>query len=109
MPEEPVPQVEAAGVIAEEPFHAHDEVGLGCLGDEMKMISHEAPGPELPAGFVAGFAQSGQETAAILIIAEDGFAAVAAIHQVIDGSGKLDPQRPWHASTSTPRSLIVNC
>ena len=58
---------------------------------------------ELPAGFVADFAQRGQEPAAIRIIAEDGFAAVAAIHQVIDGSRELDPQRPWHASTTTSR------
>lgn len=65
-------------------------LGLGCLGDEMKMISHEASGMELPACLVARLAQGGEEAPAILIVLEDRFAPVAAIHAVIHGIGKLD-------------------
>jgi hypothetical protein len=45
---------------------------------------------ELPAGLVTSFAESLEETAPILVIFEDRFAAVAPIHQMIDGTGELD-------------------
>ena len=93
-----MPAVEAPGVGAQQPLHTEDEIGLGRFGDEMKMIAHETPGMELPAGLVAGFAKGGEEGAPILIVAKDRFAPVAAIHDVVDGSGKLYAQRSWHRS-----------
>ena len=76
------------GVGAEQPLHAWDKVGLRRLGDEVKMIAHETPGMKLPAGLGAGFAQGGEEGAAVRIIAKNRLAPVAAIHEVVDGSGK---------------------
>jgi hypothetical protein len=62
----------------------------------MKMIVHETPSMELPAGFLAGFAEGGEEGAAVLIVTKDGLAPVAAIDEVVDGSGKLNAQGSGH-------------
>ena len=109
VPEEFVAAVEAAGVGAKEPFHANDEIGLGRFGDQMKMIAHEAPGVELPAGFFAGFTEGIEEAVAILVVVEDGFTPVPTIHQVIDGSGKLNAQRSRHELRTAASPAIVNC
>ena len=96
-----MPAVETSGISAGQPLHAHDEVGLGRLGDKMKLIAHETPGMELPAGFLACLAERVEEAAAVEVIAEDGFAAVTPVHQMIDGSGKLDAQRAEPIPEST--------
>ena len=56
---------------------------------------------ELPAGFLARLAVRVEEAAAVEVIAEDGFAAVIPVHQMIDGSGKLDAQRAGHVRELT--------
>ena len=48
------------------------------------MIGHEAERMHLPVGLGAGLAQGLDETFAIGIVLEDGFAAVAAIHHVVN-------------------------
>lgn len=74
------------------------------------MIVHETPGMKLPAGLVAGFAKGGEEGAALDIIAKDRLAPVAAIHEVADGSWKLNAQRSWHRSRKPSKlARIVNC
>jgi len=50
----------------------------------------------LPAGLFARFPQGGQKTAAVGVIAEDRLPPVAAAHQVVDRSGKLDAERSGH-------------
>ena len=45
----------------------------------------------MPAGFLAGLAQGRQEQCGILVIQENGFAAVAAIQQMINRSFIFDP------------------
>ncbi len=109
MAEEFMPTIEATSISPEEPFHARDEIGLRRLSDEMEMIFHETKGVELPAGFFAGFAQCVEEGAAILVVLEDGFAPVTAIHEVIHGTRKLNTQRAGHGARSPKPTTIVNC
>ena len=97
MAEEFVPPVEAPGVRAQEPLHAGDEIGLQRLGDEMEMISHETEGVDLPAGLGAGFAQSFEEGAPVVVIAKDGFAMIATAHEMVSGARELNAQRSWHS------------
>ena len=104
-----VGHVTGAGVGAEEPFHAGDEIGLGRFGHEMTMITHETPRMELPAGFFTGFAEGVEEAAAILIVVEDGFTAVPAIHQVVGGPGKLNAQGSRHGLRTAASPAICNC
>src|ERR1035437_8627100 len=61
MPEELMPAIEPSGVSAEEPFHARHQIWLGRLGDEAKVISHQAIGVNLPAGLFAGLARRAEE------------------------------------------------
>ena len=61
------------------------------------MIGHEAIGMNLPTGLDAGLTQRSQEALAVSVILENGFAAVAAIHDVIDRARILDSQLPSHA------------
>jgi len=101
--------IEAACVGAQEPFHAGDEIGLGPLGDEMEMISHEAEGVDLPAGFFAGLAQGAEERAAVGVVAKSGFAVVAPAHEMVNGAGELYAQGPGHEAMASAVARIVNC
>ena len=47
MAEHFVPPIEAAGVSAQKPFHPGDQIGLGRLDHQMKMIRHEDIGVDL--------------------------------------------------------------
>ena len=58
----------------------------------MEMIAHETIRMDLPAGLGAGFGERGEEAAVVEVVAEDGFAAVAAIHDVVDRAGVLPSQ-----------------
>jgi hypothetical protein len=55
---------------AQEPFHAGDECGLGRLDDQVKMIGHQTPAVDQPAGFLTGLAQGLQEGLAVRVILE---------------------------------------
>ena len=73
-----VPPVEAAGVGAQKPFHPGDQIRLGRLDRQMKMIRHEDEGVNLPAGLGANLGGGFDKALAIRIINEDGLAPVAA-------------------------------
>ena len=82
--------VEATGVGAQQPFHAGDEIGLGCLDDEMKMVRHEAAGMDLPTGLDAGFGEGVKEPLAIGVVAENEFTPVDAVQDVVNRTGILN-------------------
>src|SRR5208283_2220424 len=96
MPEELMPAIEPSRVSAEEPFHARHQVWLRCLGHQVKVISHQAIGVDLPAGLFTCLAQRAKESLAILVIKEDRFAPISPTHQMVDGTGKLNSQRSRH-------------
>ena len=97
MPAELVPAVEAGGVGSQEPFHAGHEVAPGRLDHQMKVIGHEAERMHLPAGLPAGFSQRVEEQHAIPLRPENGFAPVAAIHDVINRARIFQSQPSGHA------------
>jgi hypothetical protein len=66
---------------------------LGRFDDQMKMISHQAPGVNLPVGFGAGFGKGVQKALPIQVVVENGFAPVSAIHDVVNGAGPQPPSR----------------
>lgn len=82
--------VEPAGVDAEQPFHARDEIRLGRLDDEVKVIGHEDVGVDLPNGPAEDSGQGFDECPAVAIILEDGFTAIAAVEHVIERAGVFD-------------------
>ena len=72
---------------------------------QMKVVGHEAPGVDLPAGFLAGLAQGFQKALAVLVVLENIFAPVAPIHEVVNGAGILDSEFAWHGAENTKKSL----
>lgn len=49
--------VEAIGERAEQPVHPGDEVGLGRLEDEVKVVAHDDVGVDQPVVAFTGFAE----------------------------------------------------
>src|SRR2546430_14978301 len=94
--EELVLAVKPRGVSAEEPFHAQNEVRQRRFEDEVKMVRHEAIGMNLPARFAAAFAERFKKTDAIVVIQQDSFAAIAAVHDVIESAGIFDAKLARH-------------
>ena len=74
----------------------------------MKMIGHQAIGMHLPAGLLAAFGQSFDKAVAVLVVFKDSFAAVAAIHEMIDGAGILEAELARHGTTRCQKSLLVS-
>ena len=91
-----VPLVEAAGINAQKPFHPGDQIRLGRLDHQMKMIRHEDIGVDLPAGLGAHLDQGLDKALAVRIVEEDRLPPVAAIHGVVDRAGILDSQLAGH-------------
>jgi len=69
---------------------------------------HEGKVVDLPAGFVAGFAQGGEKDAAVGVITEDLPTTVAPAHEVVNGTRVLDAQGAAHNGIATPSGRIVN-
>ncbi len=91
-----VPAIETDGVGAQQPLHARHEVGLGRLDDQVKVVAHETIGVHLPTGLLTGLAQGLEEPVPVLIVVEDLLAAVATVHQVVDGSRILHSKLARH-------------
>jgi len=67
-----------------------------------------AEGMHLPAGAGAALTERFEKRFPIRIILEDGFAAVAAIHHMIDGPLILEPKLASHADRVGIKAFCVN-
>src|SRR5947208_16730380 len=75
----------------------------------LPVIGHQAQGVHLPAGLAASFAQGVDEPLPIRVIAENGFAPVAAIHPVIYRARVLNAKLSRHAETRIKNAIFSNC
>ena len=89
-------EIESLRVNAEEPFHAGDEVGLGRFEDDVKVVSHQAIGMNLPAGFEAGLGKSGEKNLWIGLIHKNILALIAAAENMVEGAWKFASELAWH-------------
>src|ERR1041384_7032480 len=96
MPGEPVSAVEASSVSSQKPFHALHQIGFGRFNHQMKMVSHQAPGVNLPVGLGTGFAEGLHEQLAIFFAAKDVLAMIAPAHDMINGACVLDSELSGH-------------
>ena len=88
--------VKAIGIDTQQPMHPLDQVAARRFSDKMKVVAHQAPGMDLPVGFLTGFTKGVQEQPPILVIQENGLAPVATIHRVINRPGVLNSELPCH-------------
>src|ERR1017187_4002918 len=107
MTKELMPPVEARSIRAQKPLHASDQVGLGRFDHQMKVVQHQTISMNLPACFVARFAEGFQKTLPILIVLENRFSPVSPVHDVIDRSRILHSQFARHAPNALSRGLSV--
>src|SRR5688572_8661825 len=63
----------------------------------MEVVGHETEGVDLPVGPGAALSERFEKGFPVLIILEDGLAAVAAAHDMIDGTLILNAQLACHA------------
>ena len=84
MAEQPVPAVEPARVGPQKPFHPRNQIGLGRLHHQVEVIVHQTKRMHVPVGFNATLTQRFQETLPILVILENRFPLVTAIHDMIN-------------------------
>jgi hypothetical protein len=91
-----VAAVETAGICAEQPLHAGNEIGFGSFDNEVEMVWHEAIGVDLPGSFFAGGGESFDEGVAVVVVEENGFAAISTIEDVVDGAGVFDAKGAGH-------------
>src|SRR6266446_893078 len=108
MAEKFVSPVEAGSIGPQQPFHAVHQIGFWRFDHEMEMITHEAPGMDLPVGFGARLTECSNEQLAILVATEDIFAMIAPVHHVINGPLVLDSEFTSHGETMASGTSIVN-
>ena len=105
--------IEPAGVCPQKPLHAGDQVGVGRLDHQVKMIGHQTIGMHLPGGLTTGFGQGLEEALSIFVVAEDGIAAVAAVHDVVHpvrqcGAWTFDVEKPDRANGVRRESSVIS-
>jgi hypothetical protein len=62
----------------------------------MEMVPHQTPGVNLPVGFPTRLPQGFQKKQLVLVVQKDGFAAITAIHRVVNGPGILNSEFARH-------------
>lgn len=65
----------------------------------MKMVGHQTEAVDLPARLLASFGRAEEEALVVLVVAEDPFLAIAAIHAVVSHTGVLKAQLPRHSDS----------
>jgi hypothetical protein len=70
----------------------------------VKVVGHQAKGMHLPAGLLAGLAQGFEKALPVVIVGEDGFAAVAPVPQMLSGTRILNSYSPrrWTKDAKKP-------
>jgi hypothetical protein len=92
-----VPPIEPHGIGAQKPFHAGNQISQWRFQDQMKMISQQTQRMHLPTGPEASFPQRFQKPFPILVVFENRFPPIPAIHHMINRSGILHSQLAGHA------------
>ncbi len=72
----------------------------------MEVVGQEAKGVDLPLRLGASLTEAVKESLAVLIIGEDGLAAITAVHDVIDGARVFQAQLASHADRVPGKEAI---
>jgi len=80
-----------------EPFHAAHQRRLGCLYHQMKMVSHQNEGVDLPSSFLCCLFQSLKESSPVVIIQKDYLSPVSPAHHMVDSTFVFDPKLACHS------------
>jgi hypothetical protein len=73
----------------------------------MEVIAHEAIGVNQPIGLQASLVEGAEEQLVIHIVAEDGFASIPSIHDVVNRSGVFEAQLASHKSERGAKEWVL--
>jgi sorbitol-specific phosphotransferase system component IIA len=96
VPGELAPVVQAPGVAAQKPAHPGDQVGVGGLDDQVKLVPHQAVSMHLETGLLTRFRQRLEEVLPIHVVVEDVFPPITPAEHMINGPGKLHSDSARH-------------
>ncbi len=99
-----VAMIKTNGVGAQQPPHALNEIRIGGLDNQMKVVAHQAIRVELPAGLLTRFSQSLEEVLPVNVIQEDILPPVSSAHHMVNGTRVLNTDFARHEAI-TARSL----
>src|SRR5208337_4223324 len=108
MPAKLVADVESLGINPQQPFHSRHQIGLWRFEDQMKMVAHQAIGPDPPIRLGGDLAQSGQKQLTVLVVLEYVLPPVAAIHHMINRTRIFHSQLARHPATLSKIPRCVN-
>jgi len=72
----------------------------------LEVVGQESKGVDLPRRLGASLTEAVKESLPVLLIGEDGLAALAAVHDVIDGTRIIQAQRASHADRVPGKAAI---
>jgi len=98
--------VEAARVVAVQVAHPEIQVGLAGFHDEVVVVAHQAVAVDPPAIATGDAGEQVQEDDAVLAVAVDRHAGVAARRDVVVRPGEDRSQRSCHRATVAPRGVL---
>ena len=90
----------------QKPFHALDQIWFLRFDHEMKTITHEAPGVNLPVSFGACLADCKEEAFAVLVVTKNILSAIAAVQDVVNGAFVLQAKLSGQQRTIAQRQKL---
>jgi hypothetical protein len=73
----------------------------------MEVIAHEAIRVNQPIGLQAGLVEGAEEQLVIDIVAEDSFASISSVHDVVNRSRILEAQLASHESERGAKEWVL--
>ena len=93
MPDYLMPAIKVDRLRGLQLVHSLREVALWGHYDQMKMILHQDITIHFDPVALCAFSEIAQKLPSISIIPENLFPSISARHDVVDGTGKLNPRR----------------
>lgn len=78
-----MPMVEPNRIAAQQPPHPRDQVGVGRLHHQVKMVAHQTVGMHLKTGLLAGFRQRLEKILSVHVIQVNGLLTIPTAHDVV--------------------------
>jgi hypothetical protein len=89
-------RVEGAGVATRQKFQELRETGLFALGNDVKVVGHQAVGVNARRTLCGGHSEIGQKQAAVFVVAECSLLGRAAVHNVVPLARTITADRARH-------------
>jgi hypothetical protein len=108
MPPQAMPRIEALRVGSQKPLHPAHKRRLRRFNHEMKMITHQTIGMNLPTRTLTGLPERPQKSPPVLIIKKNSLLAVPSAHHMVNCPSVFDSQLSGHSPNFSDFLKYVN-